>query len=110
MRVMDGNLTTLTVPITIKWDNEDWLAEAKTLALSERGFSQEVALAAMERRVKEELCEGFGSASDISVSAQVVSAKAEITVQRFQRTDRSLFEFAGEVASPEEVDEGGDEA
>ena len=105
---MSNGLTSLTVPITIKWINAEgeWTATAKSLDLVERGLTQDVALQRLEDRILSEFWDEFGAAPDLTVETRVLSAKAETSIWRYRRIDRDIFEF---TAKSEEQGEVSDE-
>ncbi|MFA7073542.1 MAG: hypothetical protein WC138_13685 [Methanoculleus sp.] len=107
---MSGDLTSLVVPISIKWveTEGEWTAEAKSLDIRVRGLTQEIALRRIEDRIRDEFCDGFGAAADLTVESQVLSAKAEVSVWRYHQVDRSIFEFAAKETEKEMQRQGYD--
>ncbi len=102
-----SKLTTLNVPVALKYDEEldAWVASAKTLSLTETGCTQDLALSRLRDRVRDELTDGFGAASDLRISAEILSVKAEISVERYHRVDRTLAEFAAPAEEAERTDD-----
>ncbi len=102
-------MSTLTIPAILKWDAEldAWVASAKTLTLTETGCTQDLALSRLRDRVRDELTDGLGTSHDLRISAVILSVKAEISVVRFHRVDRTLAEFAAPAEEAEHPDDEG---